>query len=118
MKRREGYVVKLCKELCGLKQAAALWYDDVRATLAKHGLHSKTSDICLYTDSEKDLFVMIYVDDFQVMGPNLNKIDALMSALRNKYNLKSVNTDLFLGINISHPSADTSTLYRVDMPKL
>ncbi|POS85479.1 hypothetical protein EPUL_002299 [Erysiphe pulchra] len=52
---KEGYVVKLYKRLYGLIQAAALWCDDVRATLAEHALHPTTSDICLYTNSEKDL---------------------------------------------------------------
>ncbi|KAI0992005.1 hypothetical protein K3495_g16181, partial [Podosphaera aphanis] len=48
----------------------------------------------------KDIFVLLHVDDFQVMGPNLSKIESLMHALQKKYNLKTVNTDLFLGIEI------------------
>ena len=72
------------KSFYGLKQAAALWYDDARATLAKHGLHPTTTDVCLYTNDEKDVFVVMHVDDFQVMGPNLAKIELLMQALQKK----------------------------------
>ncbi|KAI1004337.1 hypothetical protein K3495_g3875 [Podosphaera aphanis] len=97
---REGCIIKLHKGLCGLKQAAALWYDDAKATLASQGLFPTTSDVCLYTTSSKDIFVLLHVDDFQVMGPNLSKIESLMHALQKKYNLKTVNTDLFLGIEI------------------
>ncbi|KAI1003690.1 hypothetical protein K3495_g4518 [Podosphaera aphanis] len=93
-------IIFLKKGLYGLKQAAALWYDDARATLGSLGLHSTTSDVCLYTNKETDLFVLLHVDDFQVMGPNLKKIGALMYALHKKYKLKSVKTDLFLGLNI------------------
>ncbi|KAI0991494.1 hypothetical protein K3495_g16693, partial [Podosphaera aphanis] len=44
------------------------------------------------------------------MGPNLDKIEKLMHALYQKYKLKAVNTDLFLGIEIRHPSRDTLEL--------
>ncbi|KAI1007258.1 hypothetical protein K3495_g962 [Podosphaera aphanis] len=43
------------------------------------------------------------VDDFKVLGPNLNKIEILMQALHKKYKLKSVSTDLFLAIHIIYP---------------
>ncbi|KAI1000674.1 hypothetical protein K3495_g7521 [Podosphaera aphanis] len=83
-----------------LKQAEASWYDDARATLASLGLHPTTSDVCLYKNKESDLFVLLHVDDFQVMGPNLEKIKRLMCTLHKKYKLKPFKTDLFLGINI------------------
>lgn len=107
---RDGYTIQLRKGLYGLKQAAALWYDDARATLAKHGLHPTTSDICLYTNKQKDTFALMYVDDFQILGPNIRKINALMYALHKKYKLKTVNTDLFLGIHIVNPNPDTLVL--------
>ena len=44
------------------------------------------------------------------MGPNLGKIEALMQALRKRYKLKSVSTDLFLGIHISYSRKDTLAL--------
>lgn len=59
---KDGHVIRLCKGLYGLKQAAALWYDDAKSTLAQLGLLPTTSDICLYTNSEKDIFVLMHVD--------------------------------------------------------
>ncbi|KAI0995052.1 hypothetical protein K3495_g13129 [Podosphaera aphanis] len=108
--KRDGFVIKLCKGLYGLKQVAALWYDDVRSTLAQLGLLLTTSDICLYTNGVKDLFVLMHVADFQVVSPHQSKIDRQMSALHRKYNLKTASTDLFLGIEISHPSTVTLKL--------
>lgn len=107
---KDGYVIRLCKDLYGLKQAAVLWYDNAKSTLAQLGLHPTISDVCLYTNNEKDLFVLMHVHDFQVVSPHQSKIVQLMKALHQKYNLKTVNTDLFLGIEISYPSAETLKL--------
>lgn len=81
---REGHIILLQKGPYGLKQAGTLWYNDARETLSKQGLQLTTSDICLYTNSQKDLFVLMYVDDFQIIGPNLNKINNLLDTLKNK----------------------------------
>lgn len=115
MELPEGYkkkdkIILIKKGLYGLKQAAALWYDNVKAFLATQGLLPTTSDICLYTNKEKSLFVITHVDDFQVMGPKLDKIEQLMHALCKKYKLKTVKTDLFLGINISNPTKNVMKL--------
>ncbi|KAI0991275.1 hypothetical protein K3495_g16912, partial [Podosphaera aphanis] len=96
--------------LYGLKQAAALWYDHAKATLAKLGLFPTVSDACLYTNKSKDLFIIMYVDDFQIMGPDVKKIESIMKALHKKYQLKTVKTNLFLGIHISNPTEDTLVL--------
>ena len=53
---------------------------------------------------------MMYVDDFQIMGPNIREIEALMRILHKKYNLKTVTTDLFLGIHIKYPSRNSLVL--------
>lgn len=106
----ENHIMLIKKGLYGLKQAAALWYDDVRAFLAEQKLFPTTVDVCLYTNKQKTLFVLIHVDDFQVIGPNLNEIDKLMQSLYRKYKLKSVETDLFLGIQISNPDKRTLKL--------
>ena len=50
----------------------------------------------------------MHVDDFQVMGPDLKKINRLIYAQFKKYQLKTVKIDLFLGIHIENP--DKSTL--------
>lgn len=108
--QKKEHIIRIHKGLYGLKQAAALWYDDVRVFLAKNGMFPTITDVCLYTNKQKDLFAIVHVDDFQVMGPNIDKIEKLMKALHNKYKLKSVETDLFLGIHISNPDKYTLKL--------
>ncbi|KAI0992027.1 hypothetical protein K3495_g16159, partial [Podosphaera aphanis] len=107
---KENHIIRLRKGLYGLKQAAALWYDHAKATLARLGLFPTISDACLYTNKTKDLFIIMYVDDFQIMGPDLKKIEDIMKALHKRYKLKTVNTNLFLGIHINNPTEDTLVL--------
>lgn len=65
----------------------ALWYDDARATFTSLVFRPTTSDVFLYTNKENNLFVFLHVDDFQVMGPKLDKIKQLMFALNKKKSL-------------------------------
>ncbi|KAI0991792.1 hypothetical protein K3495_g16395 [Podosphaera aphanis] len=90
---QKGKVIKLEKGLYGLKQAAALWHDNAKSELQKNGLKPTESDICLFSDPKKDLFVILHVDDFQILGPNKNKIKKLAKALQLKFQLKIVKTD-------------------------
>lgn len=93
---KKGKVVKLEKELYGLKQAAGLWHESVKVELDKIGLRPTESDVCLFTNSERDIFVLLHVDDFQILGPNIHQIRKLAKALRSKLNLR-----LFLATNSS-----------------
>lgn len=71
------------KGLYGLKQYAALWCDNARAALAISGFFPTVSDIFLYTNKKKDTFVMMHINDFQVMGPNIEKINAFIIHITN-----------------------------------
>lgn len=105
--KKEDKIILIKKGLYGLKQAAALWYDDTREFLRSQGMLPTEADVCLYTNRDRDLFSIIHVDDIQVMGPNLSKVDRLMNALHKRYKLKPVKTDLFLGIHINNPDKRT-----------
>ena len=52
----------------------------------------------------------MYVDDFQIMGPDLKKIEFIMNALHKRYKLKTVEANLFQGIHITNPTKDTLVL--------
>lgn len=68
------------------------------------------ADVCPYTNKNSDLFALIHVDDIQVMGPNKSNIEKPMRALHKKYKLKTVDSNLFLGIYISNPSKNSLKL--------
>lgn len=108
--REEGHIIRIRKGLYGLKQIAALWYNDVRGFLAKLCMFPTTTDVYLDTNKKIHLYLIVHVDDFQVIEPKINKIEAVMRALNKNYKLKSVNTKLFLGIQISNLDKDVLKL--------
>ena len=71
-------IVFIRKGLYGLKQAAALWYENIKAFLIRHGMFPTVTDVCLYTKKQGDLLAIVHVDDFQIMGPNIKKIDQIL----------------------------------------
>ena len=93
------------KGLYGLKQSAALWFDHAVGTLLNCGLQRIHSDACLFVSKEKDLHVLMHVDDFQIFLLHQHRIDRLLKQLKAKYDIKLVDTNLFLGLAIqSAPS--------------
>ena len=115
---KKDRIILLRKGLYRLEKVAALWYDDAKTTLATQGLYPTTSDVFLYITKQKDLFVSLHLDDFQIMGPNIAKIEKLMAALYKKYKLKMVNNDHFLGIHISQPSQNVLKLLQGQYARL
>lgn len=79
--KEKDRIIFIRKGLYGLKQAAALWHENIKAFLIKHGMFPSVTDVCLYTNKQRDLFAIVHVDDFQIMGPNINKIDQILQAL-------------------------------------
>lgn len=93
--------LKLTKALYGLKQAPRAWSCTFSSALEEFGLvHTKT-DACVFTDSERSIFCIIYVDDALVMGPDKTKCQRLIDGLAGKFKLKQLNGDCFLGIKIT-----------------
>ncbi|TKX21153.1 hypothetical protein C1H76_6694 [Elsinoe australis] len=78
---QQGKAVKVKKGLYGLKQSAALY--------------------CLYTNKERDLFVIIHIDDFQAFSPYRSKIIKLFKALNQRFPISAVKSDLFLRLKIT-----------------
>ncbi|KJX96367.1 retrovirus-related Pol polyprotein from transposon TNT 1-94 [Zymoseptoria brevis] len=90
------YIIHVKKGLYGLKQAAALWHYDAVDTLQKLGLTRTVSDACLFQG--KGILVLLHVDDFQIFGQSDHKIDKLIKGLEQKYTIKVVDTNVFLGL--------------------
>ena len=99
IKDKDKKVILLKKALYGLKQAAALWYQDAVKTLQSLSMKRTTSDACLFL--RKNTLVLMHVDDFQIFSPSSTDIDKLINRMKKKYNIQTVNTNLFLGLYIS-----------------
>lgn len=56
------------------------------------------SDACLFF--KKDTLVLIHVNDFQVFGKTEKAIHSFVKGMKKEYNIKTVETGLFLGLQV------------------
>ena len=79
-KDRSEYVLKLKKNLYGLKQASYNWSELIKAGLLKLNFKQSKVDPCLYL--KEDMIFAIYVDDTIFWSPNEANIDRTISELK------------------------------------
>lgn len=104
---KKEWCILLGKGLYGLKQSAHLWYHHVSDTMVEMGMERLKSDACVFTS--KGIIVIMHVDDFQIFSVTQKRADWFLQGLKKKYKIKTVTTDLFLGIHIK-PMKDGKVL--------
>ncbi|KAI0994026.1 hypothetical protein K3495_g14157 [Podosphaera aphanis] len=72
--------LKLNKSLYGLKQAPHVWFQEVKEHFKSLSLKAGDSDPNLFID--RDVFVLLYVDDMLVIGPT-NKVKVVKQQIMN-----------------------------------
>lgn len=96
-----GMVMRLNKAVYGLKQSSRCWYEMIDGILTKCGFQRSSNDQCLYLNPEKQIYVLVYVDDVLCIARNNDDIDAVKKVLESKVVLKEIpKVDRFCGINI------------------
>ena len=83
--KNEEYVIMLEKNLYGTKQAAANWFEMLRANLRKQGFKQSSIDPCLFL--KNDMIIVTYVDDCLIFSDSKVKIDNLLKELKEVFNL-------------------------------
>ena len=63
---RDGVVLRILRNLYGLKQAARDWNKLCKASLVKWGFVQSLADPCLFINNEKKINLLVYVDDIFV----------------------------------------------------
>ena len=74
------YVLKLEKNLYGLKQAAYNWYEMLKGGLEARGFQVCNSDNCIFF--RKDAIVLTYVDDCVIFTEKKEVADDIISSLK------------------------------------
>ena len=77
----------LRKAMYGTRDAPLLWGKTVKRTMESIGLKSSALDPCVYHHAEKELFVVVHVDDFLISG-NPEAMTWLTTELEKQYDLK------------------------------
>ncbi|KAI0995000.1 hypothetical protein K3495_g13181, partial [Podosphaera aphanis] len=100
------FVCKLQKALYGLKQAPRLWQKHLRKCLAEVEFEPLASDNCLYLNKQTGILIVTYVDDFLVIGKNIDHINRLKKKLAKKFQLEDLGpASYFLGVRITRNRA-------------
>ena len=96
----DGQICKLLKSLYGLKQAPYLWYQALAKALEALGFLCLHADHCCFTNADRDVFVLVFVDDIQITGPNVTAIETLRDGLKATFSLRELEAQTFLGLQI------------------
>jgi len=97
------YVLRLNKNVYGLKQAGNNWFTELRGSLLALNFKQSSHDPCLFIRG--DCLIIIYVDDCLFFAKTDDVLDTLLQQLRSKFNLVSQNDiGAFLGIDIQRTS--------------
>jgi len=98
--------VRLTTNTYGTKQAGLLWYNYMATDLERFGCERCVNDCCVFVKMSPDkrliLVVVVYVDDFGILGSWLSEIQRLRDHMRNTYRkIKEENAlTHFLGMEI------------------
>jgi hypothetical protein len=92
--------LKLNKSLYGLKQAPRVWNKSFHAYLTSLGFKQSQADNALYI--RRDVIIIVYVDDLEILSTNLDVIKDIKLKLQSKYEMTDLGeTKRFLGVEIS-----------------
>lgn len=97
---KQGECLKLTKALYGLKQAPKCWSTMFDNVMRKMKFVPTCSDCCVYSNTDKQIILVIYVDDGLVVGPSMEDCNQVIRDLSKHFNVKQLAGELFLGIQI------------------
>ncbi|MGZ8880111.1 MAG: reverse transcriptase domain-containing protein, partial [Halobacteriota archaeon] len=79
------WVLKLDKNLYGLKQAGLNWFETLKDALESRGFRQSATDPCCFLKG--DMVILVYVDDCLIFCPRSETIDAFIASLQQDFTL-------------------------------
>lgn len=105
----EGYVLQIMKNIYGLKDAGATWFEHLVNGLTELGFRPSAVDPCIYF--KQGITILIYVDDCLIFSKDSSMADDMIKGLHDKgYILtdegefgeeNSENVSSYLGVQVS-----------------
>ena len=101
-KSSSKFLLKLKKNLYGLKQASLNWHKKLKGALLDRDFLESISDPCVFIS--KDMVVLVYVDDCILISKNEASIDSFVKSMKNgpeNFVFTTEGTmESYLGVNI------------------
>lgn len=99
---RDGYALRVHRSLYGLKQSARDWNQLLKGHLVTIGFKQSLSDPCLFTLPDRNLMILVYVDDILVAAPKATDVNWFYEKLSERFRTKNLGAvDKILGIRIT-----------------
>ena len=97
------HVLRIKKNMYGLKQAGNNWFDALKASLLSLNFRQSDYDPCLFI--RNNCLVLVYVDDCLIFGKDPAILDSVIDSLKSVFVLTSQGTvGAYLGIDIKKTS--------------
>ena len=97
----ENQIIYLNKALYGLKQSLRTWQTKLHDLLKNHGFEPLASDSAVYVSLKDQTFIITFVDDCLIIGPNKEFINSLKVRIGNTYAIEDRGpASYFLGVEI------------------
>ena len=103
----EGQIIHLKKALYRLKQSPRVWQTKLQDLLKDLGYQPLASDSAVYINPKERLFIITFVNDCIIIGPDKKNIKALKAQLGLKYAIEDRGpASYFLGVEILRDRAN------------
>jgi hypothetical protein len=108
---QEDQVILLSKALYGLKQSPRLWQNNLSNLLRKEGFEPLVSDSAIFYNPTTRIFIVTYVDDCLLIGPDIKQIQAYKRRFNKVFAIEDRGpAAFFLGVQIER-NRKKRTLY-------
>lgn len=99
----KDYVLRIKKNMYGLRQAGKNWFDALRTSLLHLGSHQSCHDPCLFIRG--NCILLTYVDDCLLFAKSDDVLDSVLASLEKDFVLTSQGSvGAYLGIDIKRTS--------------
>lgn len=93
-------VWQLKRSIYGLKQSPRNWNQKFCSFLTEFGLKVSKSDRCFYYNDEREIYIIIYVDDALAAAESSNDLEDLVKFLKENLEIVKLDGRSFLGFQI------------------
>lgn len=100
MSIESGKALKLVKGLYGLKQAPRVWSNEFKSQAGLLGFKPSLADNCVFINSDKSIFICIYVDDGLILSRDESALDDIIQKLQRVFDIRLIENSTFVGLQI------------------
>jgi hypothetical protein len=99
---KPGMALRLLRSLYGLKQSARDWNLLMKEELLKMGFNQSRADPCLFVHVERQIRLLVYVDDLAAAALHATDLDWFFSKLSARFNAKNLGEiSKILGVRVT-----------------